>query len=560
MNAPVLDHGLTPTVLAGEAILRAFAGRPHGQPFRDKAEIAAAAGRPVKNIGREIAALETGGLIRAPGLDHGEWSSSALTDAGWDAIAALDRAAGATVAELRVMPDMLFPNPMQPRKTFDQEKLEGLADSAEEHGDYEQALSVSPPDILGHRYIWEGERRWRASKILIARHGALPGRMAQGLRCIEREATDTEALFIGLVSNDQRESLPPLEDAFGLLALQEKTGWSGRQLAIKLGRAANGSEKGVTFVQRKLRVARHATPEAIAQYRLDGSWDALVDSCRASDDEPTVDPQADFFPPEAGELRPEPQADAPPPPTPAAPAVQAEDEPIELTALERLVLIEIAHAADAIGQTIGETAVRYVPAGKYWLDLAASSLQRQGLVGFKHHGRPYIWVTDAGREWLRDQNVTLPVVQDTLDWARERAGVDSEVGAYATAWLNPSPEDDAPADAPAAAQDAASEEDEAEEDQRAAQALTDAHAVVAGHVDPGLPEHMAWREILDRTRAPAPWTVTADFGVIFAADGSIACVVDQDNELRDDMAQARAVVIAAAVNRACGLIVASGEG
>ncbi|WP_296166556.1 ParB N-terminal domain-containing protein [uncultured Brevundimonas sp.] len=561
MNA-TLDHGLTPAALTGEAILRVVA--------RDRAptapkNIALEAGRPVKNIGRELAQLVGAGLIDV---------ENALTPEGREALGALDRAAGAG-AELRVMPALLLPNPMNPRKVYDQAGLEGLADSAEAEGDFEQPLSVSPADMLGNRFIWAGHRRWRAAKILEGRPTGLPGKMAQGLRCIEREATPAQALFIAVVENDQRVNLSPLEDARALAALADAMGWSGRQVAMKTGRAVAGSEKGVAFVQRKLRVARNATPEAIAQYERDGSWDALVESCRSTEDEAAPDPQADFFPPEASELRPdEPmglvchidptltQAEidesyarvgAKLAELNAAKAPDAEDVPIELTDAERLVLIEIAHAAEAFGETIGETATRYVPAGKYWLDLSASSLQRQGLVGFKHHARPYIWITQRGLTWLRDQGVPIPIVQDTLDWARERAGLGSEVGAYATEWLNPTPVEDVAADAPAAAQGGPTVEDDAEADRVAAEALTDAHALANGTADPDVSEAMAWREILTRTGAPAPWTVTADFGVIFAADGSIACVVDQDNELRDDMAQARALVIAATINRACGL-------
>lgn len=562
MNA-ALNHGLTPSALTGEAILRVVA--------RDRApsapkNIALEAGRPVKNIGRELAQLVGAGLIDV---------ENALTPEGREALAALDRAAGAG-AELRVMPHVLIPNPMNPRRIYDQTALEGLADSAEAEGDFEQALSVSPPDMLGNRFIWAGHRRWRAAQILQSRPSGLPGKMADGLRCIEREATPAQALFIAVVENDQRVNLSPLEDARALAALADAMGWSGRQVAMKTGRAVAGSEKGVAFVQRKLRVARNATPEAIAQYERDGSWDALVDSCRSTDaDDAAPDPQTDFFPPEAGELRPdEPmglvcridptltQAEidesyarvgAKLAELNADKAADPDDAPIELTDLERLVLIEIAHAAEAFGETIGETATRYVPAGKYWLDLSASSLQRQGLVGFKHHARPYIWITQRGLTWLRDQGVPIPIVQDTLDWARERVGVDSEVGAYATEWLNPTLVEDTAADAPAAAQDSPTDEDDAEADRLAAEALTDAQTLASGVLDPQVPEAMAWREILTRTGAPAPWTVTADFGVIFAADGSIACVVDQDNELRDDMAQARALVIAATINRACGL-------
>ena len=92
------------------------------------------------------------------------------------------------------------PDKDQPRKNFDKEKIEALADSIKEHG-LIQPIIVTRSGT-GYRII-AGERRWRA-----ARKAGL-----KTIPAIEREATPREIMELALIENLQREDLNPIEEA-----------------------------------------------------------------------------------------------------------------------------------------------------------------------------------------------------------------------------------------------------------------------------------------------------------------------------------------------------------
>lgn len=88
----------------------------------------------------------------------------------------------------------------QPRKNFDKEKIEALAESIKEHGLIQPIIVTKAEE--GYRII-AGERRWRAAR-------------AAGLKTIpviEREATPREIMELALIENIQREDLNPIEEA-----------------------------------------------------------------------------------------------------------------------------------------------------------------------------------------------------------------------------------------------------------------------------------------------------------------------------------------------------------
>ena len=544
--APVPPSALTPAALAGEALLRVLAAEkaPTAQ-----AQIAHAAKRPPKNIGRELANLVGAGLI------GDDWR---LTPTGRDALAALDRAAGRD-AVIRVKAADLRPNPMNPRKAFDQGGLEGLADSTLNAGDFEQPLRVSPPDILGQRIIWAGERRWRAAGILEGRAAAgdeqaLSSRIVrEGLPCVEREANEAQALFIAVVENGQREGLSALEDAQALAALQDATGWSARQVAYRTGRAREGSERGVKYVQDQIRIARNATPEALAQYAADGSWDRLLASVReaaagAADEQ--SDAQPSLIP--EGEA-PADQAAAQPDAAPAAPVT-------ELTAAQVRILAELAWATSRGegrwcpegGVEMARLSTVFAPVGKYWTDLSAVALQQDGLIAFRHNARPFATVTDEG--WNRLQALDLiPVDVVALERVRVRearegrdpGGLDpSDPSTPWTEWLNV-PADPPSPDAGDEAAEAATVVPAPASPAPGPEAVRAANLALA--VLNGAPIGPAVAALW-----PAGTFVAADTdpGVVLDGAGGIACVVDVDNHLTDAEALARAAVIAAALNAA----------
>ncbi len=114
-------------------------------------------------------------------------------------------------------------NPDQPRKRFDEQKLEELAASIREHGVMEPILVRKE----GAKYrIVAGERRWRAAQ-------------RAGLRevpALVREATDEEAFELALVENLQRADLNPIEEAEAYEVLASDHGLTQEAIAARVGK------------------------------------------------------------------------------------------------------------------------------------------------------------------------------------------------------------------------------------------------------------------------------------------------------------------------------------
>lgn len=116
------------------------------------------------------------------------------------------------------------PNRDQPRKVFDSENLERLADSIAEHGVI-QPLTVRP---YGDGYqIVAGERRWRAARM--AGLSEVPVRIM--------ELSDVQTMQIALIENLQREDLNPIEEAMGYQELIERFDMKQEDVAKKVGKA-----------------------------------------------------------------------------------------------------------------------------------------------------------------------------------------------------------------------------------------------------------------------------------------------------------------------------------
>jgi ParB family chromosome partitioning protein len=117
----------------------------------------------------------------------------------------------------------LVPNPQQPRRDFDEQALEELAQSIRSSGIL-QPLVVRPKGAQFE--ILVGERRWRAAQRAgLARVPA-----------IVREASDAEALELALVENLLREDLNPIEAAQAYQRLLAEFGWTQEELARRLGK------------------------------------------------------------------------------------------------------------------------------------------------------------------------------------------------------------------------------------------------------------------------------------------------------------------------------------
>lgn len=116
------------------------------------------------------------------------------------------------------------PNPDQPRKTFDEDTLEELAQSIKNHG-IVQPLVVTK---TGEEYrIIAGERRWRAAK----KAGL------ERVPVIVRSMRQLEELEIAIIENVQRVDLSPLEQALSIERLHDQFSLSYGDISKKLGKA-----------------------------------------------------------------------------------------------------------------------------------------------------------------------------------------------------------------------------------------------------------------------------------------------------------------------------------
>jgi ParB family chromosome partitioning protein len=129
--------------------------------------------------------------------------------------------------DLMVPIEKIQPNPDQPRRRFDPEHLEDLANSIREKGVIQPLIVREKPGDAGSYEIVAGERRWRASQK--AQLHELP--------VIVREFDDTEVLEIAIIENIQRADLNPVEEAAGYRQLMDRFGHTQDALSKALGKS-----------------------------------------------------------------------------------------------------------------------------------------------------------------------------------------------------------------------------------------------------------------------------------------------------------------------------------
>ena len=141
------------------------------------------------------------------------------------------------------------PNPGQPRKIFQEEKMAELADSIRDHGIL-QPLSVRR---VGTAYeLIAGERRLRAAQM--AGLTEIP--------CIVMTMDEKESSMAALIENLQRQDLDFIEEAKGICLLMDKWRMSQEQIARVLGKSQSG-------IANKLRLLRHS-PRVLQAIREKG--------------------------------------------------------------------------------------------------------------------------------------------------------------------------------------------------------------------------------------------------------------------------------------------------
>ena len=144
----------------------------------------------------------------------------------------------------------IMPNATQPRKTFNEEKIEELAASIREHGIIQPI--VVRKKSRGYEIV-AGERRWRA---------AIKAELSQ-VPCLIRNLDDEQNMLIAIIENMQREDLNPIEEAEGLRQMTETFGMTQEQVSRSVGK----SRPYITNSMRLLKLPEYIR-ESIADGRI----------------------------------------------------------------------------------------------------------------------------------------------------------------------------------------------------------------------------------------------------------------------------------------------------
>jgi ParB family chromosome partitioning protein len=169
------------------------------------------------------------------------------------------------------------PRKDQPRKTFDREALEILADSIATYGVLQPIIVRESEFLPGTYEIIAGERRWRAAKM--AGLSEIPAVVFDG--------DELKAAQVALIENIQREDLNPLEEAMGYGALIDKFGLTQEQVAKQVGKSRSTVTNMLRLLElpdevlEMLRVGDLTTGHARALLGLDREEDMIELANRA---------------------------------------------------------------------------------------------------------------------------------------------------------------------------------------------------------------------------------------------------------------------------------------
>ena len=117
--------------------------------------------------------------------------------------------------------------PWQPRRKFDREQLDELADSIRQRGIVQPILLRPTPDQSGRFQLVAGERRWRAAQIA----------QLYDIPSVVRDLSDAECYEIALIENIQRQDLSVIDEAQGYANLLKINSYTQDQLAKIIGKS-----------------------------------------------------------------------------------------------------------------------------------------------------------------------------------------------------------------------------------------------------------------------------------------------------------------------------------
>lgn len=155
----------------------------------------------------------------------GRGLSALMADVGMQPTAADSQPNEAAVVKAPI--ERVFPNPNQPRRSFDSDELSDLARSIGEKGILQPLIVRAKLDDPLSYEIVAGERRWRAAQM--ANLHEVP--------VLVRSFDDLELLEIAIIENIQRTDLNPIEEAMGYRQLMDKFGHTQEKLAEAMGKS-----------------------------------------------------------------------------------------------------------------------------------------------------------------------------------------------------------------------------------------------------------------------------------------------------------------------------------
>ena len=165
----------------------------------------------------------------------------------------------ANAGPVMVLLSKIEPNREQPRKNFDEDALQELADSIKQFGII-QPLIVQQKD--GYYEIIAGERRWRAARLASLKE----------VPVIIRENTPREVMEISLIENIQREDLNPIEEAGAYKRLMEEYSLKQDEVAERVSK----SRAAIANSVRLLNLDRRVQDMVVAQMLSTGHARALL--------------------------------------------------------------------------------------------------------------------------------------------------------------------------------------------------------------------------------------------------------------------------------------------
>lgn len=161
--------------------------------------------------------------------------------------------------EIKIRLSKIEPNREQPRKDFNEEQLNELADSIRQYGVLQPLLVQRKGDIFE---IIAGERRWRAAKLA-------------GLKevpVVIREYTEQQAVEIALIENVQREDLNPIEEAIAYQRLMKEFHLKQEEIAERVSK----NRSTITNSMRLLNLAQEVQQMLIDNQISSGHARALL--------------------------------------------------------------------------------------------------------------------------------------------------------------------------------------------------------------------------------------------------------------------------------------------